>query len=378
MKKKRVSHKHFGLYSAVMAVAIAIPLIPSIGINVEEHLTGSITGVTRVRVSRRDVIARTPEATSKLTQLGKTRRSNHPLARVQLDNATVNANRDRILRTLEADRKAIIETQRELKAKLNTPGLSVQSRAQVRAEIKETTKQLGDTNRAIGQLSGPLTVSVTPLAPTVPANAVRSERRNETPPSTSPTPSTTPSGSIPAQPNPGTGVPPRASPTPSTTPSGTIPAQPNPGTGTPATPAVPNISSSISSSSRSSSNVSTSVSSDSFSSQVCTGPTCNNNICNSNGREACCTNGDDDDNDGNIDSRDSDCSSGTSSNFSSITVYPGPGEDCSNGEDDDGDTRVDCRDSDCASANVCQTSHTSSVTTVSTTPSISPFISSSN
>ena len=65
-----------------------------------------------------------------------------------------------------------------------------------------------------------------------------------------------------------------------------------------------------------------------------------------------CTNGSDDDNDGDVDCDDSECS-----NHSSCTT-PSSETNCTNGIDDDSDGDTDCDDSDCSNHSSCQTSGT--------------------
>ena len=70
--------------------------------------------------------------------------------------------------------------------------------------------------------------------------------------------------------------------------------------------------------------------------------------CGGGGNEEC-TNGGDDDGDGDVDCDDTDCAGNPE-----CPPTGGGNENCSNGRDDDGDGDIDCADSDCADNKKCQ------------------------
>ncbi len=348
MKKKLHSlhHKRVGLYAATLAVAVAIPLIPSIGNDIESQLTGALVkSSSNFRVSRRSILTSAEQgtATPNQTQVMRARfySTDNVLsaksAKVDLSNKAVSAAQTAALKRIGAKQK-------ELWAVLENP-------KSTDAQIASATTELAEIKKKQNALSGPLITSTDAPKNVVPAAlAPRSETRG----------------------SPGT--------PPSTTPSGTTPAQPAPGTGTPAAPAIPGHNTS----------------------SVPTGYCCNNNLCtqgsgtcpgggspmtlgqcvsvcasgntSSSGHQhhlgaegpmgsSTCSDGDDNNENGFTDLDDESCK----------PPHSGPGEICNNGIDDDDNGYTDGDDPACPSTNRMPSSSTGMAPSTYTAPAPSTY-----
>lgn len=86
----------------------------------------------------------------------------------------------------------------------------------------------------------------------------------------------------------------------------------------------------------------------------CSDSSCStSSACNNLGPESNCTDGIDDDNDGQIDCGDSDCISNMACLGATVGASGSLETNCSDNTDNDGDGQIDCADPDCASNNAC-------------------------